>query len=331
MSKPLLSIVIPTYNRIGSLTPLLADLSAVLERHADLLQVVVCDNRSTDGTPTLIAQFVARWPDASKLIVREVNFGMEGNIACAMIEGDGHYIWMLSDHQRLCIPNVIDVIDRLGSLEFELGHAKLLQWSAALEHHDAVQRWDEIAPHRRGAFLFSLGNLSTMIFKRELALGAMKNIFRACVWSYPHLGIISRLDASSRIIEFDNMSVLPEGPSGTKLTHDYDKISVRFRSNIVCVELFAKTAGFTFDRKGFFTPEYRIAFRGDVLNFLRQPGVTRVGALKTLGPVIAVNPLRLKAIGIFVLLGILLVPASLRLRLASNVRELLMRRSPLNP
>lgn len=325
MSSPLLSIVIPTYNRRTALTHLLTDLALVLKRHAENVQIVVCDNASTDGTLALVDRFAAEWPGVTKLVLREVNFGMEGNIACAMVEGDGKYIWMLSDHQRICIENVINMIDRLSELDFDVGHAKLVQWSAILSQKNKVTRWSDITPQQRGALLFSLGNLSTMILKRELVLGAMKAIFRACFWSYPHLGIISRLEMNSRLIEFDNLSALPEGNMGSKLKHDYDKILVRFHSNIECVSQIIDAAGLQFDRKSFFTSDYRKAFRGEIMNLLRQDKMTRFKTWKTLKPVIAANPFPLKIIALFVLVVILIMPVTIRTRLSNKARDILLR------
>jgi len=249
---------------------------------------------------------------------------MEGNIACAMTEGDGKYVWMISDHQRLCIPAVQRAIVLMEKQEFDIGHAKVLQWATVLDARDTIVTWDGIPQKQQSALLFSIGNLSTLIFRREIGERATKIIFRSCIWSYPHLGIISQIRNSTRIVEFDSMSAFPEGTGGPKLVHDYDKISVRFHSNLVCVEQLCRGAGIPFSRSGFFTVNYCTAFRGDVLHLL-QTGVSRSDALKTLGPVILVNPWPLKAIGLFVLVGVLLVPTTVRISLASAAKNVFIR------
>jgi glycosyltransferase involved in cell wall biosynthesis len=326
MKTPTLSIVIPTYNREKELGFLLADIEKLLETDTGKIQVVVCDNNSTDASGVLLELFRRKWTTAIKLVSRSINLGMEGNIACAMIEGDGKYIWMLSDHQRLCVPAVRRSIELLQTLEFDIGHAKVMQWSSALDRREIVVPWGEIPSKQRGALLFSLGNLSTLIFRREVALTATKGIFRCCGWSYPHLGIISRINSSTRLVEFESMSILPESKSGSKLVHDYDKITVRYRSNLMCVNILSRTAGITFEREGFFTRDYRAAFRGDVLNFLQQSDVSRSLALRTLAPVIALNPWSLKLIAFFVLLGVLCVPKVVRINVASAARDWIISR-----
>jgi len=325
VKHPLLSLVIPTYNRANELLLLLSDLEKIIETHGSRVQVVICNNASTDTTGVLIEKYLCNWPVSVKVISRKINLGMEGNIACAMNEGDGKYIWMISDHQRLCIPEIHRAIVLMETLEFDIGHAKVRQWSAVLCTQEKVVAWDAIPLQDRGALLFSLGNLSTLIFKKEVGQRTTKSIFRACCWSYPHLGVISLISGSTRFVEFDNMSAFPEGAAGSKLVHDYDKISVRYHSNLVCVQQLCRGGNIIFDKRGFFTANYRASFRGDVLHFLLQTEVSRLKALRTMGPIILVNPWSLKLIGVFVLLGVLFVPMTTRIKLARAAKDLLVR------
>lgn len=326
MSTPLLSIVIPTYNREAAMQLLLADIDVILQSHRDQVQIVICNNASTDGTNALIEHYRTRWCDALKVITRKTNIGMEGNIACSMQEGDGKYIWMLSDHQRLCISEVLNVIQRMADLEFDIGHAKVLQWTPALNAKEQVMIWEDISLQQRGALLFSLGNLSTLIFRQELGKKAAKAIFKNCIWAYPHLGVISQFNTATRFVEFDSMSILPNGSGGIKLVHDYDKISVRFRLNLHCIEELCRQAKISFARSGFFTSDYQAAFKSEILHHLLQPMASRWSSTKLLLSVIAANPWRLKAIGMFVLLGFVVVPAKLRVALANSARNGFKRR-----
>lgn len=326
MSQALLSIVIPTYNRVNALRSLLRDLEDIVQTHGTRVQVVICNNASTDATGTLLEHYASLWPASLKVMSRKVNLGMEGNIACALNEGDGKYIWMLSDHQGLCVQGVHRAIRLMETLEFDIGHAKVLQWSAVLPAPEKMATWDLLQPEQRGAMLFSLGNLSTLVFRREIGERATRGIFKACYWSYPHLGVISQIGGSTRFVEFDSMSAFPEGTSGAKLVHHYDKISVRYRSNLVGTETLCRQAGISFSRRGFFTADYRASFRNDVLHFLLQPDVTRAEALRTLLPVIRVNPWSLKLIGSFVLFGVLLVPMRTRMKLAQYAKDLFISR-----
>lgn len=323
VKQPLLSVVIPTYNRATSLRQLLEDLSDVMMLLPDTLEVVVCDNHSTDETADIVHVFSQAWVGAVKHVRRSVNLGLEGNIACSMTEGSGEYVWMLSDHQRLLVEHVVNVINRMKAVSFDIAYAGIAQWQTVLKRQGIVLTWEQIDETSRGALLFSLGNISALMFRRNLAPTSMKAIFKSCAFSYPHLGLLSTISASTRIVEFEKMSNLPEGTSNSGLTYDYDRLDARFRANIECVQLHARHAGFTFSLTGFFTPDYRTAFRAEVLNMLREPGLTRRGAWQKLWPLIKVNPVALKLVAVVVLMGVFLLPTTLRVHVAENVREIL--------
>ena len=59
MAQPLLSICIPTFNRVGLLGPLLEQLQGLSELTFDY-EVVICDNASDDGTAELIERYAQR-------------------------------------------------------------------------------------------------------------------------------------------------------------------------------------------------------------------------------------------------------------------------------
>lgn len=73
MSAPLVSVVIPTYQRAGSVR---ASIGSVLAQTMSDLEVIVVDDGSTDGTPELVR---AVPDDRVRLIVHETNRG--GNAA----------------------------------------------------------------------------------------------------------------------------------------------------------------------------------------------------------------------------------------------------------
>ena len=326
MTQPLLSVVITTYNRAPQLELLLADLSMVMKTWGSKLELVVCDNASTDDTASVLRAHQASWP-STRVVTRPLNLGMEGNIACAMLEGNGKYVWTLSDHQRLCVDGLHRLMELIGEMQFDIGHAKVVQWHSALSVQEQVQTWYDISDRERGALLFSLGNLSTLIYRRELANAAAKTIFKSCFWSYPHLGVISQIRAETRIVEFYDMTSFPSTSHATTMKHDYDKLSVRYRGNFRCTSELAKRAGLTFDPAGFFTRDYRASFRADVLLLLLTPNLTRSSAMRSLVPLLPRNPWSLKATALFVLVACLLFPEVSRLQLAALARARLKRRS----
>ena len=327
MSEHVLSIVIPTYNRAAALDSLLDELATVQRAHADSLQIVVCDNCSTDGTSGVIERAAGCFVGPFKHVTRRSNTGLEGNITCAMMEGDGKYVWVLSDHQQLQVSAVIDAVERMKTCDFDIGHAKLLQWPFVLDRRNEVMAWRDLRGEQRGALLFMIGNISALIFRRELALNAARAIFQACGWSYPHLGLVSAFSQDMRVIEFEHLSALPQGKEVAKFVSDYDTIGVCFRANIEVVRLMASRAGIDFDDRGFFGPTYRQAFRANVMNLMRQPAAGGArGIARRLRPVIAANPWRLKLIAVFVIASFVLVPRKIRVDLADAARAMIRRR-----
>lgn len=325
MSKFLLSIVIPTFNREAAMQLLLSDIHEVLQNHLENVQIVISDNCSTDGTKLLIDRYRPLWGNALKVVMRKTNIGMEGNIACAIHDADGKYIWMLSDHQRLCTSEVSRVIHKMAHQDFDIGHAKILQWSAVLPVDRKNIDWIDMTLDQRGALLFSLTNLSTLIFRRALGEAAMKSIFQSCVWGFPHMGIIAQINDKTRVIEFDSMSSFPDIRISSALVHDYDKIIVRYHSSTVCVKTLAKRANISFSFKGFYTAEYRAAFFSDVLNLLVQRGASRRSTTQGLIKISVNNPIFLKIVALFVLLCFLLLPNDMRIRMALGIKLIITR------
>ena len=320
MSRPLLTVIIPTYNRGTQLEPLLGEFVTVVETVGSKLQLIVCDNASTDRTPEILKTHRSVLP-AMRIVRRNSNYGMEGNIACAMLEGDGDYVWVLSDHQQMCAKGLLRALDVIAKVDFDIGHAKIAQWSSALPVQEKVIAWSEISRQERGALLFSLGNLSTLIFRRSLVAPSAKSIFKACYWSYPHLGILSQINPETRLIEFRDLSSFPTSNRALNIKTDYDKISVRYCNNLKCVEELSKKADMAFDRSGFFTRDYCQSFRFDVLLLLQKKDLTRVAALKSLLPLLPLNPWRLKAVALFVLASCVILPRTIRTGLAARARS----------
>ncbi|MFD1905113.1 glycosyltransferase family 2 protein [Paenibacillus rhizoplanae] len=60
-ATPLLSICIPTYNRAIYLDFCLSCIFSQLQDDS-LVEVIVCDNASTDATPQVIARYASRYP-----------------------------------------------------------------------------------------------------------------------------------------------------------------------------------------------------------------------------------------------------------------------------
>lgn len=96
MSRPLLAICIPTYNRAEPLARLLGRLHEELGDATDVV-VLIADNASPDGTPELLADAAARMP--SLRVHRQAeNLGALGNTRWLVANApDCEYLWIFGD------------------------------------------------------------------------------------------------------------------------------------------------------------------------------------------------------------------------------------------
>lgn len=103
MKSPLVSIVIPTFNRADMLKKAIE--SALLQDYENI-EIIVSDNASTDHTPDIISAFT----DISKIRIfrNEQNIGMVANWRKALLEHvKGDWFLMLSDDDVLTDPSYI--------------------------------------------------------------------------------------------------------------------------------------------------------------------------------------------------------------------------------
>lgn len=94
--QPLLTITVPTYNRSRHLAFLLRTLETELRELESYVQVLVSDNASIDGTPSVIEDFIARMPGLRSRR-NEVNEGADANISMCYLLTKTPYVWVLGD------------------------------------------------------------------------------------------------------------------------------------------------------------------------------------------------------------------------------------------
>ena len=108
------SIVVPVYNEVESIGPLLREIFAVVADEPGQAEVIVVDDGSTDGTAAVLADFAARH-HALSVITFAANAGQSAAIACGFqaavqdnvvaLDGDGQ-----SDPAD--IPRIVDLLGR---------------------------------------------------------------------------------------------------------------------------------------------------------------------------------------------------------------------------
>jgi glycosyltransferase involved in cell wall biosynthesis len=98
--KPLVSIGLPVYNGERSIRKALESL---LAQTYDQLEIIVCDNVSTDGTPAVVTEYAAR-DSRVKYIRNERNLGhrgSHGNFRRTLSHARGKYfMWAAADDYR---------------------------------------------------------------------------------------------------------------------------------------------------------------------------------------------------------------------------------------
>jgi glycosyltransferase involved in cell wall biosynthesis len=109
IAPPLLSFCIPTYNRVGSVLPLV---HRVLESSSAEIEVVVSDNGSTDDTLAQLATII----DPRLTVIRnEINRGALFNQVNVLLQGRGTYSVLLLDKDSVdpaFIPSFLDFLQR---------------------------------------------------------------------------------------------------------------------------------------------------------------------------------------------------------------------------
>lgn len=112
-SRPLLSICISTYNRAEWLSVSLKNLARLLPNPRTEIEIVVCDNTSTDHTPDVVKPYLQR--DDFRYYRNPENVGMLGNLRVTAHHANGQYIWILGDDDIVkpgSIEKVLQVIQK---------------------------------------------------------------------------------------------------------------------------------------------------------------------------------------------------------------------------
>lgn len=109
--RPLLSICITTYNRAEWLTLSLKNLIRLIPNPCKDIEILVCDNTSTDHTPDVVKPYLNRAD--FRYYRNPKNVGMLGNLRVTAHHASGQYIWILGDDDLVkpgSIERVLQVI-----------------------------------------------------------------------------------------------------------------------------------------------------------------------------------------------------------------------------
>lgn len=116
--RPLLTCAITTYNRAPWLAHSLPRLLQAARPWRDVVEVVVCDNASTDATPSVVALHALEPGFAAHR--NAANVGMLGNLGATARLARGAFVWLLGDDDLLldgAIENILEGLARHPDVE----------------------------------------------------------------------------------------------------------------------------------------------------------------------------------------------------------------------
>lgn len=119
-NKPLLSICIPTYNRVLCLQQCLESITEQFKNPLILknVEVVISDNASTDDTENLVKKYQEKFPNI--LYHKNIeNIGIDRNILTVTEKANGNYVWLLGDDDALFPDAIAHILKKIKLKEFK--------------------------------------------------------------------------------------------------------------------------------------------------------------------------------------------------------------------
>lgn len=124
----LLSLCITTRNRSNSLFRLLTEISSELN---DMVELVIVDGASTDGTSELISSY-ARGKRNVKFHLEALNSGLDQGYDKCVTLSTGKYCWLLSDDDQIIPGSIGKILEVIQSKNYDLLIADSQVWDSSL-------------------------------------------------------------------------------------------------------------------------------------------------------------------------------------------------------
>lgn len=176
----LLSICVPTYNRAETLRSCLFMLCPQVARRPERIELVVCDNASTDHTRQVVEEVRQEWPFVRYTRNAE-NIGMLRNIDRAVRTASGTLCWLFGDDDvalPYALDKIVETIEQVPDLsQFAFGCTNAFLVDAngdeflyTTDRHCAIdsmvfERGGEIFAHLD---YHSIGHISRLVVNRRL-------------------------------------------------------------------------------------------------------------------------------------------------------------------
>jgi abequosyltransferase len=183
ITKPLLTIAIPTYNRAWCLRELLPILSEQL-KDQPRVELIISDNASADDTPAVVQEFIAR--GLSVRYIRNTNdIGPDANFLQCFEHARGKYVWIFSDDDLIVPGGVAKIVSYCAVAEYDLIWVSSYSFktfhvpSPASTECDAVEVCDPVEYVKRLHVFFTF--ISGNIINKDTVLAAGPTAFSSLI------------------------------------------------------------------------------------------------------------------------------------------------------
>lgn len=132
--NPLLTIIIPTYNRAACLRMLLEALRVELRGLDGHVAVIIGDNASTDDTPAVAQNFASIWPE-TRLLRHKENLGPDENFCRCVEQVSSSYFWIIGDDDLPRAGAIQPLLIMLREHQPDLVYLSSM-WTTVLACHD---------------------------------------------------------------------------------------------------------------------------------------------------------------------------------------------------
>ena len=170
---PLLSCAVTTYNRARWLTHSLPRLIEAASPFRGLVEVVICDNASTDATPDVVARYTDRPGVVSRR--NSINIGMLGNLGATARAAKGKFVWLIGDDD-LVMENGIGAV--LEGLEAH-SDVEMVYMNYAYTSFDEPEKLSDPSEVIRGARRIGFGGPSRRVDHLSEVAALNENLFTA--------------------------------------------------------------------------------------------------------------------------------------------------------
>lgn len=185
MHEPLLTIIIPTYNRCDLLERGLTSIVPQVVKANSEVQLYISDNCSEDGTPDVVRRFQTLYPDAIAYKRQATNIGFEANFKDAISCVHSKYVALIGDDDYLMngyVETVVAVLKRHRDVGLVHVNALTIEsdGSCSRVRNPLVNFGKEVVYATGGAFLLQHHHIPSLItqnvFNREAFLRAMAEV-----------------------------------------------------------------------------------------------------------------------------------------------------------